>query len=315
MPCDRRRAHLNSNREGSATMMTKMKTRALVTAGLLLAAPLAAHAQDDVIASVAQASVTQADIAGVLKAVNAEGRERLAADPAALDQVVRATLAQKAVLAEAKSKGWEKDAQVQAAIEQARRDIVARSYLASVSAPPADYPSDAEIQSAYEQNRAALTTPRALHVAQIYIAVPSNADAATLEAARKRAADLANRARSGDFAALAQANSQDAASAANGGDLGFVPDSLMLPAVRQAADALKPGQVSAPVRTPSGFHVVKLIDVRAAAPRPLADVKEPLRTMLRAQRTQQNARTYLANLAANAPINEDALKKALAAAR
>ena len=37
-------------------MMTKMKTRALVTAGLLLAAPLAAHAQDDVIASVAQAS-------------------------------------------------------------------------------------------------------------------------------------------------------------------------------------------------------------------------------------------------------------------
>jgi hypothetical protein len=103
MSCDRRRAHLNSNREGGATMMT-MKTRALVTAGLLLAAPLAAHAQDDVIASVAQASVTQADIAGVLKAVNAEGRERLAADPAALDQVVRATLAQKAVLAEAKSK-------------------------------------------------------------------------------------------------------------------------------------------------------------------------------------------------------------------
>jgi hypothetical protein len=84
--------------------------------------------------------------------------------------------------------------------------------------------------------------------------------------------------------------------------------------MRQAADALKPGQVSAPVRTPSGFHVVKLIDVRAAAPRPLADVKEQLRTMLRAQRTQQNARTYLANLAANAPINEDALKKALAAA-
>ena len=60
---------------------------------------------------------------------------------------------------------------------------------------------------------------------------------------------------------------------------------------------------------------MKLIDVRAAAPRPLADVKEQLRTMLRAQRTQQNAQAYLAKLAANAPINEDALKKALASAR
>ncbi|AWV03657.1 peptidylprolyl isomerase [Burkholderia sp. JP2-270] len=296
-------------------MMTKVKTLAMLAGSLVLSAPLVAHAQDDVIANAAQASVTQADIAGLLRTVGAEVRERLAADPATLDQIVRSTLAQKAVLAEAKSKGWDKQAQVQAAVEQAQRDIVVRSYLTSVNAPPADYPSDAEIQSAYDGNRAAFTAPRALHVAQIYIAVPPNADAATLDKARKQAADLANRARSGDFAALAKANSQDKASAANGGDLGFVPDQSMLPAVRQAADALKPGQVSAPIRTPAGFHVVKLIDVRAAAPRPLADVKEQLRAMLRAQRTQQNAQAYLAKLAANAPINEDALKKALASAR
>ena len=158
---------------------------------------------------------------------------------------VRSTLAQKAVLAEAKAKGWDKQAQVQAAVEQARREIVVRSYLASVNAPPADYPSDAELQSAYDKNRAAFTAPRALHVAQIYIAVPPNADAATLDKARKQAADLASRARGGDFAALAKANSQDKASAANGGDLGFVPDQLMVPAVRQAADALKPGRLRA----------------------------------------------------------------------
>jgi peptidylprolyl isomerase len=53
MPRDRRRARFNSNREGSRTMMTKMKTLAMVTGGLMLAVPFAAHAQDDVIANAA----------------------------------------------------------------------------------------------------------------------------------------------------------------------------------------------------------------------------------------------------------------------
>ncbi|WP_346778778.1 peptidylprolyl isomerase, partial [Burkholderia sp. Ac-20353] len=283
-----------------------MKKLAMIVGSLMLSAPLVAAAQDDVIANAAQASVTQSDIATLLKSIGEEGRTRLAADPAAMDQVVRATLAQKAVLAEAKQKGWDKQADVQSAIEQARREIIVRSYLTSVNAPPADYPSDAEIQAVYEQNRDAFTVPRALHVAQIYLAVAPNADAASVDKVRKQAADLASRARTGDFAALAKANSQDKASAANGGDMGFVPEPMLLPAVRQAADALKPGQVSAPIQTPTGFHVVRLIEARAAAVRPLADVKERVRATMRAQRTQQGVQASLVKFGGNAPINEDA---------
>jgi parvulin-like peptidyl-prolyl isomerase len=283
----------------------------VVAAGM----PLAAFAQGDVIVSASQTSVTQADLAPMLKSVGPEGRTRLAADPGALDQLVRSALAQKVVLAEAKAKGWDKQADVETAIEQARREIIARSYLGSVSAPPAGYPSDADISAAYDKNQAAFMAPRALHVAQIYIATPPNADAATIDAARKKATDLATRARSGDFAALAKANSQDKPSAANGGDMGFVPETLLMPQVRSAADALKPGQVSAPIQTATGFHVVKLIEVRAPAQRPLADVKEQIRTALRAQQTQQNAQAYIAKIAGSAPIDEDALRKALSAAQ
>lgn len=292
-----------------------VKNLAMILSSVMLSLPLAAVAQDDVIANSAQASVTQADIATLMKSIGDEGRARLAADPAALDQVVRAALAQKEVLSEAKAKGWDKQADVLAAIEQARRDIIVRSYLVSVNMPPADYPSDADIQAAYEQNLAAFTAPRAVHIAQIYIALGPQADAATVDKARKQAADLASRARKGDFAALAKAESQDQASAANGGDMGFVPEPLLVPAVRQAAAALRPGEVSAPIQTPTGFHVVKLIDVRPAAPRPLAQVKARVREMLRAQRTEQSVQAYLAKLGGNAPINEDALKKALATAQ
>lgn len=292
-----------------------VKNLAMILSSVMLSLPLAAVAQDDVIANSAQASVTQADIATLMESIGNEGRARLAGDPAALDQVVRAALAQKAVLSEAKAKGWDKQADVVAAIERARRDIIVRSYLVSVNTPPADYPSDADIQAAYEQNLTAFTAPRALHIAQIYIALGPQADAAAVDKARKQAADLASRARKGDFAALAKAESQDQASAANGGDMGFVPEPLLVPAVRQAAAALRPGEVSAPIQTPTGFHVVKLIDVRPAAPRPLAQVKARVREMLRAQRTEQSVQAYLAKLGGNAPINEDALKKALATAQ
>ncbi|PTB22418.1 peptidylprolyl isomerase [Trinickia symbiotica] len=292
-----------------------MSKFATIVVGLALGTPLVALAQGDVIANTAQASVTESDIATLMKSLSPEGRTRLAADPAAMDRVVRSALVQRAVLAEAKAKGWDKEPQVKSAVEEAQRDVVVRSYLASVNAPPADYPSDAEIQAAYDQNHAAFTAPRAVHLAQIYIAVPPNADAATIDKARKQAADLANRARNGDFAALAKENSQDKASAEKGGDLGFVPETLMVPAVRQAAEALKPGQVSTPVQVPTGFHVVKLIETRDPILRPLTEVKEQIRAFLRAQRTQQNEQAYLVKLGGSAPINEDALKKALAAAQ
>ncbi|WQD79964.1 peptidyl-prolyl cis-trans isomerase [Paraburkholderia kururiensis] len=302
-----------------------MKKLAMLAAMVLFGTPLVVLAGNDVVANAAQASVTQDDIETLVKSLSPEGRTRLAADPAAMDRLVHSTLEQKAVLAEAKAKGWDTQPQVQAAIEAARREVIVRTYLASVNAPPSDYPSDADLEAAYNEHQNAFAVPRALHLAQIYIAVPPNADQATLDKAGKQAAHLAELARSGakagtsggtknnDFASLAKANSQDKASADRGGDMGFVPETMLLPAVRDAANALTPGQVSAPVRTQTGFHVLKLIDTRPAGVRPFAEVKEQLRTLLRAQRTQQNVQAYLTKLAGNAPINEDALKKALAA--
>ncbi|CAB3761153.1 peptidylprolyl isomerase [Paraburkholderia solisilvae] len=294
-----------------------MKKFAMVMSGAMLALSCAAHAQGDVIARAGDTSVTQADMTAFLQALSPDVRTRLAADPAKLDQVVRAKLATSAVLAEAHAKGWDKQAQVTALIDEARRDVILRSYLASVSAPPADYPSDADIQAAYDHNQTLFMQPHAVRLSQIYIATPAGADAATLDKARKRATDLARQARASgaDFAALAKANSQETQSAANGGDMGFVPDGLLMPEIRKTVEGMKTGEVAGPVQTTAGFHVIKLTDTRAQSVRPLADVKEQLRAQLRQQREAQNAQAYMAKLAgpSAAPIDENALKKALAA--
>lgn len=278
-----------------------------------------AVAQDDVIARVGDVSVTRADLAGLSKSLSPENRVRLASDTTARDQLVRSMLAQKVMLAEAKSSGWEKQPQVQEAIERARREIVLQSYLASVSEPAADYPSESEVQSAYERNRAALTVPRALRLAQIFVALPANADAAAIDTARKKAADLAHRAqaRGADFETLARTNSQDKVSAERGGDLGFVPETMIQPPVLAVARELKRGEVSAPVRTPSGFHVLKLVDIREATVRPLDEVRSQIRAALREQRAKQNAQAYLAQRATPeaTSIDESALKQALAASQ
>lgn len=296
-----------------------MKRSAMVVGGLLACMASAAWAQDDVVASAGHVTVTQEEISTMLGNLGPDARTRLAADPSRLDQLVRLRLAQKVVYDEAKSKGWDKQADVKRAVERAQQDTVANTYLSSISRPAADYPSEQQVQSAYDDNKALFTVPYSLHFAQIFFPVSRTATPAEIDAARKKAADVAKQARASgaDFAALAKADSQDKTSAANGGDMGLVPQSALLPEIRKVTDGMKPGDVSAPVQTAMGFHVIKLIGTQPATQRPLADVHDRIRAMLREQRTQQNAQAYLAKAVGPTAvsINENAIRKALGAAQ
>lgn len=118
---------------------------------------------------------------------------------------------------------------------------------------------------AYLQEQAALASPSqtALHLAQILIAVPENADAATRAELETRARELTQRARQGeDFGALAQQFSSGPERAA-GGQMGLRTadryPTLFLDAIRD----LRRGDVTDPVRSGAGFHVLKVLEKRA----------------------------------------------------
>ncbi|MGP1615870.1 MAG: peptidylprolyl isomerase, partial [Pollutimonas bauzanensis] len=116
--------------------------------------------------------------------------------------------------------------------------------------------------------------------------------------ARKQAAELVKKARAdgADFAALVKAHSQDEATAARGGDTGWAPLTQLLPEMRAAVAALKKGAVSEPVQSPAGFHVLKLVDYRAAVTPGLGQVEDQLRDALRRQRKGTVAKAYLDGL-------------------
>jgi peptidyl-prolyl cis-trans isomerase SurA len=102
------------------------------------------------------------------------------------------------------------------------------------------------------------------NVSHILIAVGQTANPEQLEQAAKRAAEVAQRARGGeDFAKLAVAYS-NAQTALEGGALGWRKGSELPTFLTDVVAKLKPGEVSDPMRTPTGFHIVKLNEVRGS---------------------------------------------------
>lgn len=128
----------------------------------------------------------------------------------------------------------------------------------------ADMPSEEELRAFYASQRARFAGDEERLASHILVEVPADADDATVQAARERARDLAEQAQAegADFAALAREHSDDFGSADAGGDLDWVEPGAMVPEFEAALFEMEPGEVSDPVRTDFGWHVLYLRDVR-----------------------------------------------------
>lgn len=148
-------------------------------------------------------------------------------------------------------------------------------------------PTDADAKKYYDDNVAHYTTPREVRVSQILIASPKSASPADDAKAKAKAeAVLADvKAHPDQFAAIAQKESQDPGSAAKGGDLGWSTSGVLTgeKAFDTAAMALNKDEVSSVVHTSFGYHIIKATDVKAAATKPFADVKDAIVKDLKTQ--------------------------------
>ena len=169
-------------------------------------------------------------------------------------------------------------------------DLLEQEVGKSVSVKPS------EIATYYEQNPARFAQPEAVRLSHILIGVAANAPEGVRKAARQRAADVAAKAKAGgDFAKLARTLSDDA-SRERGGDLGFVPRGQAQPTFEQAAFALSPGEVSEPVETTYGFHVIKAGEKRPAQTVPFGQAAAQVEQFLLDQRRQEQARVFVNRL-------------------
>jgi peptidyl-prolyl cis-trans isomerase C len=164
--------------------------------------------------------------------------------------------------------------------------------------------TEADITGFYQKNPDRFKEPEAIHVAHILFRIPDKADAATKAKVKTEAEGVLAKVKKGaDFAGLAKQYSQDQGSAANGGDLGFVPRGQTVPAFEQAAFALKPGQLSDLVESPFGFHIIKALAFRAGRSVPLAEVRPQVENFLKEQQKQEKTAAYIDKLKAKAKID------------
>ena len=282
----------------------------LLLIGLMLCSAAAA---EDLVGKMGDVELHSSELKAILEAQPPDARRQLATDPAALERLVRSELMRKAVLNEAKQKGWDKRQELQPLIERARDQVIVSSFVGNVAKPGDGYPSEDEIKQFYESNKAQLLAPAQYQLAQIFLPAAEGTDKAKAEEARKKIGELsAKLGKSGaDFAKLAKENSAHKESAEKGGELGWVSEEQMGPEIRRAVAGINKGEVSPPVKSAAGWHLIKLLDKKPAATRPLADIHANLIVAMRNRKSQDMERAYLEALSIKLPptINQIELGK------
>jgi peptidyl-prolyl cis-trans isomerase C len=250
----------------------------------MAALPLhAAFAAEPVLVQGPAEAITAADIHADSLRMPEQMRAQVLTRPQSVQQIANNLYVRRVMADEAAKLHLENSDAVQAELRVARDKVLSDAYLQHIDSQHTL--SDA---AALEQARAMYTahpenfkSTEQVHIRHILIG-------GTDEAAKAKAEDVLKELRAGgDFAALAQKYSTDTGSASKGGDLGFFAHGRMVPSFEEAAFALKNvGDLSEPVKSQFGYHILQLQGKRPAGVQPFDDIRDALIAEIRTKVAQ-----------------------------
>lgn len=149
-------------------------------------------------------------------------------------------------------------------------------------------PVDEEVlQAYYKDNQLLFTLPEKRQAKHILISVEADSQESETQAQEKIAEIQAKLAAGESFEELAKTYSQDPGSAQSGGDLGSFEQGMMVPEFDQAVFSMQVGQVSEPVKTDFGYHLIKLENIEPKQTQPFAEVKDQVTEQYQAQEAEK----------------------------
>jgi peptidyl-prolyl cis-trans isomerase D len=167
---------------------------------------------------------------------------------------------------------------------------------------------ETDIEAFYKQNLQQYQTPAQVRASHILLKLEGKDE----KQVQALAEELAKKAKAGaDFAALAKQYSEDDSNNMNGGDLDYFGRGRMVAEFEQAAFAMKAGEISNPVKTAFGFHIIKVVDNKPDTTRPLAEVRAEIEDQLKWQKAQAEAEKIAKSLegAIKTPADLDRIAK------
>ncbi len=184
-------------------------------------------------------------------------------------------ITKKMLVKTAKESGVKEDQEMKRKMQEFRNDLILDKYLREKLGHIEV--TDEEAKSYYEGHKKEFTTPGEVRARHILVK--------TKEEAEKIFKELGKGA---NFSKLAKKYSIDKASAAKGGELGFFTRADMVKPFSDAAFSLKPGEISQPIKTPFGYHIIQVEEVKSPQQKNFKEVKEEIKKQL-IQEKQQKA--------------------------
>ena len=171
--------------------------------------------------------------------------------------------------------------------------------------------TDEEIEKYYEANKDIFYEPKKVCARHILFRVASDAPKEKVEKVKKKAEEVLSKLKKGeDFVKLAKEYSEDKATAERGGDLGCFPRGVMVKSFEDAVFSLKKGEISEPIRTKLGFHIVKVYDIKEERTKPLKEVKKHIIMVLKKEKAKEMAFNTANRIYAEAILENDLRKAA-----
>jgi len=197
------------------------------------------------------------------------------------------------LLQEAKRLGLDRTPALQERLEQLKEQMILDNLTRQVLGPAIEV-TDAELEAYLTAHRDFLPTEAEIRTAHIVVDNPA------LARQLKRQLD-----RGGSFAKLATRFSLDKGSRTHGGDLGVYRPGSAAPEVEAAILSMKTGMISEPIKTESGYHLIKIISRESPEPSVVQAAREQLRRELGAEKRLKQYADFIAKLRASAAIRTE----------
>ncbi len=219
-----------------------------LTLSIAIQGPLASivRAADDEVANVNGTSITSDEFQKRMERLTREGQGNFDS-PEGKEELLDILISREVLSQEGKRLGLDKKKEVKERIDDLTKEVLISEAVNQIATEKL---TDAEMKKYYNKNKADFKEVHANH-----ILVKSEEEAKEI----KKKLD-----QGGDFAALAKEKSTDPGSAPRGGDLGFFTKDRMVKAFSDAAFALKVNEISKPVQSPFGFHIIKVVETKDA---------------------------------------------------